>query len=324
MKQRVLVLGASGFIGSRIVKALAASDWATPISASRRTLGTGVSAGESAGVQLDATDPQRLQSAMDGVTGVVNCVSGSNDTIVNGARALFSVAANMKPPPRIVHLSSMAVYGAAVGEVDESTLPVAGLSPYGAAKLEAEKLINPDSSVVVFRPGIVYGPQSVQWSGRMAQLLRMHRLGDLGSSGDGYCNLVYIDDVVQAILIALRLPNIEGKVFNLSLPDPPTWNEYFGRFAEALGAVPLARITKRRLQIESKLLAPLQKIAELVLRRLAPRLTAALPQAIPPSLIRLFEQEIKMKVDRVERALGLRWTPLDQGLRLTANWYRAP
>jgi 2-alkyl-3-oxoalkanoate reductase len=223
--------------------------------------------------------------------------------------------------PRIVHLSSLAIYGAATGDVDESTSPDGELSPYGAAKLQAERFATPELSLVVFRPGIVYGPGSAQWSGRIAALLQSHRLGDLGRAGDGYCNLVHVDDVVAAILAALRRPDLAGKTFNLSLPEPPTWNDYFVRYAKALGAVPVARITRRRLKIESKILAPPLKIAEIVLGKFGPRFKRLLPQAIPPSLVRTFGQEIRMRVDRAEQDLGLRWRPLDEGLRQAAAWY---
>jgi nucleoside-diphosphate-sugar epimerase len=87
------------------------------------------------------------------------------------------------------------------------------------------------------------------------------------------------------------------------------------------GAVPLARIGERTLQIESKIFAPPQKLAEIFLGKFAPRLARLMPQAIPPSMIRLFRQEIKLKVDLAEADLGLRWTPLEEGLRQTAAWY---
>jgi nucleoside-diphosphate-sugar epimerase len=323
VKARILVLGATGFIGKRVVDALRASDWASPVAASRRRAPAAPN-GESPSVQLDATDAGQLRRAMDGVDGVVNCVLGNSKTIVDGARALFSVAGGMPQPPRIVHFSSLAVYGEAVGDVDESAAPVGNLSAYGAAKFETERLAAANPSIVTLRPGIVYGPGGAQWSGRIAQLLYAHRLGDLGRGGDGYCNLVYIDDVAVAVLRALRAPHAPGQAFNLSLPDPPTWNEYLSRYAAALGAVPLSRIAQRRLRVESKLLAPPQKIAEIVVAKLAPRLAQRLPQPIPPSLVRLFRQEIRMRVGRAEKVLGLAWTPLEEGLRQTAAWYRRP
>lgn len=322
MKQRILVLGASGFIGKRLFEALAASDWVTPIAASRR-LPTAVAIDQPSTLQLDATDANQVRRAMEGVAGVVNCVAGDPATIVKSARALFSEAAKMRERPRIVHLSSLAVYGSAVGDVDEPTQPNSALSTYGPAELQAERLATPDLSLVVLRPGIVYGPGSEQWSGRIADLLYAHRLGDLGKAGDGYANLVYIDDVLEAILRALRLPSVEGRIFNLSLPQPPTWNDYLVSYARTLGAVPVARITRRSLELEAKLLAPPLRIAEVLAGKLAPQLRHRLPQAIPPTLVQLFGQEIKMNVRSAEETLGIGWTALEEGLRRAAAWYHA-
>jgi nucleoside-diphosphate-sugar epimerase len=321
VKERILVLGATGFIGKRVLDALWSSDWASPMAASRRRVNVAATGGPER-VQLDATDAGQLRRAMDGVSGVVNCVLGNSRTIVDSARALFSVAGGMPTPPRIVHFSSLAVYGEAACDVDESAAPVGRLSAYGAAKFETERLAAANPSIVTLRPGIVYGPGGAQWSGRIAQLLYAHRLGDLGRGGDGYCNLVYIDDVAEAVVRALRSPNAPGKAFNLSLPDPPTWNEYLCRYAAALGAVPVARISQRRLRLESKVMAPPQKIAEILAGKLSPRLAPRLPQPIPPSLVRLFQQEIRMKVGLAEQVLGLRWTSLEEGLSQTAAWYR--
>jgi nucleoside-diphosphate-sugar epimerase len=142
------------------------------------------------------------------------------------------------------------------------------------------------------------------------------RLGDLGARGDGYCNLVYIDDLVRAVAAAVTQPNVDGHAFNIAMSDPPTWNEYFIRFGQMLGGVPVRRVTQRRMKIETKLLAIPLKVGEIALGKIG--LASAWPPAIPPSLLDLCRQEIRLDVTRAESALGLRWTPLEEGLRQTA------
>jgi nucleoside-diphosphate-sugar epimerase len=316
MTMRVLVLGADGFIGSHLVTALAGSDWASPIACGRRARTVGAT-DPIARLQFDATDESALHQALQSADAVVNCIAGSTRTIVDGARALVAAAARQPRPPRLVHLSSMAVYGNASGVVTESA-PLRAEDAYAKAKIAAEADCQRYSQAVILRPGIVYGPRSRQWTERVARWLSAHRLGDLGAAGDGYCNLVYVADLVAAVALCLRLPGMAGQVFNLAMAQPPTWNEYFVAFARALGAVPVARIGRRRLKIETKLLAPPLKVAEILCRKVGIS-ALRLPEAIPPSLLRLWQQDIRLDVTRAEQLLQLQWTALEDGLRQAAR-----
>jgi nucleoside-diphosphate-sugar epimerase len=318
MKQRVVVLGATGFIGRRLVAALACTSWAAPVAAGHRSM---LPAALFETVRLDAAHEPSLARAIESADAVVNCIAGNAATIVGTARTLFAVVSRAPRPPRVIHLSSMAVYGSAVGMVDEGA-PLAGDGgAYASAKVEAERLAASCAGVVTLRPGCVYGPGSVQWSERIARWLTAHRVGDLGAAGDGTCNLVYVNDVVAAILAALRLPQAAGQAFNLGSPAPPTWNEYFLQFARALGAVPVSRISRRWLVLETKLWAPPLKVVELA-ARLARLRGVSVPPPIPPSLLRSWSQEIRLDVRKAQQVLGMAWTPADIGLRHTAGQLR--
>ena len=292
MKRKILVIGAANFIGSRTLAALQRSDWAAPT-------------------------PGDADSLTDEFDGVANCTVGSANTVRAQAKALFERTLRSKLKPRVVHLSSMTVYGSASRVVDETTPPVLDLGDYGAAHVEAETLANAYPNSVVLRCGCEYGPECPQWTERIARLLRAHRLGDLGAAGDGVCNLLYIDDLVGAIVSSLHSPAAAGQSFNLAMRAPPTWNQYFIQFGILLRAVPVSRITARQLTIETRLLAPPLKILELAVQRVAPRY-AARPAAITPSLAKLCQQQITLDVGKAERLLGIRWTDLGAGLRSAA------
>jgi len=315
--QQVLVLGADGFIGRRVVAALAACDWAEPVAAGRRP--PPPSADGLRRIRLDATDEGALAAALNDVDGVVNCIAGSAETIAAGAHALFAAAAR-SGYPRVVHLSTMSVYGSATGDIDETAALRGDLGAYAEAKVAAERAAAAYPGAVLLRPGCVYGPGSPQWSERIAQWLLARRVGDLGAAGDGYCNLVHVDDVVQAVLRGLSHPAAEGQAFNLATPEPPTWNEYFVSYAKALGAVPARRVPARRLKLETRVLAIPLKVAEIAARKLHLSMRS-LPQPIPPSLARLWQQEIRLSTRKAEGLLGLRWKPVETGLRETADWY---
>jgi nucleoside-diphosphate-sugar epimerase len=302
------------------MRALQASGWALPVAASRSTRAG--DPGQPPAISLDATDADGLRAALTGMDAVVNCVAGSAETIVRSARALAGTVTGMQNPPHVVHLSSVAVYGDAAGLVAEDAPLSGALGAYGAAKIEAERLLQTCPSIVILRPGIVYGPGSEQWSIRVARWLAARRLGDLGRHGDGICNLLHVDDAAEAIVRSSQLRGAH-RVLNLAQADPPTWNEYFSRYARALGFVPVARVTARRLRFETKLLAPPLKIAQLVVQRFSPAASRAIPDPVSPSLGRLFQQEITLRVEAAQQVLGLRWTPLAEGLRNTAEWYRS-
>jgi len=299
-KMRVLVLGATGYVGRHIVQALAATDWAEPIAASRR-----------GAVALDATDTTALVPALRQADAIVNAMASSPQDMIANAQALRAALAGT--PMRLVHLSSMAAYGNVEGPIDEDQPLLGDLGPYSAAKAQAEHILRDCAQAVMLRPGCIYGRGSPQWSTRIARLLRAHRIGDLGAAGDGCSNLVHVDDVAQAVLAALLRPQAGGQAYNLSMAQAPTWNEYFIAYARALGATPVSRIGARQLRLETKALAPALKVAEIAGRKIG--LARHLPPPIPPSLLRLWQQDIRLTSAKAQRELGLQWTSWPDALR---------
>jgi len=316
-RQRILVLGAAGFVGRRVVAALAGTDWAVPLAATHRSALPAGTPGEA--LRVDATDAAQLAQALRQADGVVSCVTGQGGTILDAARALAYAAAGVPPSLRIVHLSSMAAYGSSTGVVDETARLLGDLGEYSAAKRDAEGVLSVVPGIVQLRPGIVYGPGSREWSRMIGRWLLQRRLGDLGEAGRGTCNLVHVDDVAQAAVLALRLPGRQPEAFNLSMPQPPTWNGYFAAYGDALG-VPVRRIGALRLRLELSLLAAPLKAVQIAAR--AARSGRETPEPIRPWLTTLCTHEIRLDVRRAEQQLGMRWKPLPQGLRETADWLR--
>ena len=305
----VLVLGASGFIGSRVVAALSANLLYRPIAASRRS-----------GLVLDATNASAMRDAMVDMAFAINCIAGSPRVMVQSTQALCD-AARVSPPRRIVHLSSMAVYGSATGTVQEDHAPVHPLSGYGQAKAECERIVrkyaDDGGDAVILRPTCVFGPGSAQWTVRLARLLRAGRIGDLGVAGDGRCNLAFIDDLVAAVVAALNAPGVAGQAFNVSSDCDLTWNEFLVAFGRALGATPVSRISPRRLQIETKLLAPIRRIAAIGMRSVA-------TEAITPSLAALWRQDIRIDCAAARAAVSLHQTPSEEMIAAVVRHQSVP
>ena len=299
MKQRVLIIGAGNVIAAKVQRALAASEWAEP-------------------VIFDGSSNTLSERQLDGIAAVFNGAMGAARGILDHAQRLYGALERIGPAAgariRVVHLSSMTVYGSRTGNTDESAPLRTDLGAYGAAHVSAEALAARHPNSMILRPGCEYGPHCAQWTERIARLLWTHRLGDLGALGDGVCNLLFVDDLVTAITSSLRATATGSSCLNLAMSSPPTWNEYFTRFSQALGAVPMSRLSARRMRVETRLLAPPLKVLELLERRLRPR-SAAVPPPITPSLLQVCGQNIRLNSRKAEQSLGLVWTPLGEGLR---------
>lgn len=297
---KVLILGATGHVGSRLHMHLKQSN-ITSIAASRGRMRSNIEGH----VILDSMNLADLTTQLKQVDAVVNCVAGSKDGIGQGAKILAE-AALAAGKPTIVHLSTMSVYGASEGIITETSPFDPTYNWYAAAKCEAEQHMQAyaqaGGKVVVFRPGCIHGPGSVQWVERVANLLNSFRLGDLGSAGDGWSNLVHVDDVVKAIHFGLQLPLNAGDIqhYNLAAPDSPRWNQYFIDLAQAIGATPVKRIHPLQLKLDSKAFSPAIKISEKLLSKAGQRgLAKRLPEPLPPSLVRLFKQQIFLDAQKI-------------------------
>jgi nucleoside-diphosphate-sugar epimerase len=257
-----------------------------------------------------------MRGAVSEASCVINCVAGNDRTMVRATEVLCE-AARLAPPRRIVHLSSMAVYGAATGTVREDRAPVLPLSGYAQAKLACEQVLRRyvagGGDAVMLRPSCVFGPGSGQWTTRIGRLLQARRIGDLGVAGDGGCNLVFINDLVATIISALDATDSAGRAFNVSSPFVPTWNEFLIGFGMALGAIPIRRIPPRTLKLETKLLAPLRRIASKVVRHPA-------TEAITPSLAALWAQDIRIDSSAAAAVLGMPATPIEEMIEAAVGW----
>ena len=312
--KRVLVFGGdTGVIATRVANALAELEWACPLFADMRRPATLNARVEHLPVII--TSPQAMMDAMRDADAVISCVENNPELISRSATAMFNTAQQC-PEKRVVLFSSMAVYGEQEGVLDESATLNAS-DDYAAARIDAESMAA-SSNTVCLRTGVEYGPGSARWSGLMARLLMSKRLGDLGAAGDGYCNLLFMDDLVDAMIKSVQLTGMQHQVFNLCSNERITWNEYLIRYGVALGAVPVKRINLRRLKLETRLAIPL-KIFELMLGQSnAARLHV--PAPISPSMTRAFNQRMLMNASKAEHLLGMKWTPLQKGLQAAAKW----
>ena len=298
--QRVLVLDSDGYLGTRVVRALAATSWATAVVVPLERL-TGA-----------LRDPRDLAGLLADADAVINCTGGQPAAIHGVARSLYRAAARV-PGRRIVHLGSMTVYGPATGTLDERAPLAAVPGAYAAAQLAADTLARQCPDAVVLRLGAEYGAGHRPLSETLAKLLRAGRIGALGAAGDGPCNAVHVDDVAHAAVAALQAPDAGGRVYNLVSTEVLSWNRYLALYAAALG-VPLKTIGPGRWAWE-RLSAPLRKLAQVAARALG----LEEPVLVSPSLARSLASPLRIDGRRAELELGLRYTPHAEGLAEAAS-----
>lgn len=321
----ILVTGAGGFIGSAVTRLLAANPGFAVRAATRdgRALGAGVTP-----CRLDVCNERDFANSLKGVDAVVHCAVGARQTTVDGTRRLLQ-AARAAGVRRVVHLSSIAVYGEHGGAVDEAA---AVLSPdgqgYGHWKVAAEAACREGgqagTEVVILRPAIVYGPRSPQWIVTPAKRLLGGHWGALGDVGRGTCNAVHVDDVAAACLAALRAPAAAaaGQAFNISGHETVTWHEWYARLANALGCPTLRDISPagwRRRMLGALPFKAMGRVSPAAGRLFEARILSG-PS---PSEMRLFTLAATYPTEKAADVLG--WRPgigLDEGLAGSVAWLR--
>lgn len=319
--QPVVVLGANGFVGRRLVQYLAATETFRPIATARKSVRNDTTDVEWR--TCDATDAASVAAALADCAYAVNCVGGDAKTMEAATHNLCQAGGTARLR-RIVHVSSMSVYGPVTGLIDEKQPLDPGASWYARAKVACEAMMQRFAASggdgVTLRPGCIHGPGSEQWTVLIGRLLARHRIGDLGPAGDGLCNLTYIDDIAAAVVSALQRPGIAGEAFNVSDPDPGPWNRYFITFGRAIGATPVSRISLRWLKVETALAAPL-KLAAMAgklagIKRLP---FDPLPRSLPP----LWRQDIRLDHRKADAGLGFARTTPDEAIARAATWFKA-
>jgi len=270
-KPVVVITGAGGFIGGRMVEAFLDSGrwtvravvrrWSTAARIGRFDVDIG---------RADVTDAAAMGEILKGASAAVHCARGAPDVNVRGTRALLeaALAAGVK---RVVHLSTVAVYGDAEGEITEAHVLEPGASPYGSSKLEAEGVCaefgERGLEIVILRPTIVYGPFSDLWTIEFAERLRGGPWMLPEEVSSGWCNLVYVDDVVRAAMIALKRAGVAGQAFNINGPERVTWWQYFQALNDAMGLPPLVARPLAASRASALLMQPVRQVAKAALKR---------------------------------------------------------
>ena len=249
-RPKVLVTGATGFIGCRVAEILRLREgWDVRAVVRNPGKAARLARLNVEMVQFDLEQSRGFEELVEGCDAVIHCAVGTaygepkriRKVTVDGTRKLAR-AALKQGVNCFIHVSSMAVYGSQIkGLVDESfpVRPDPG-SVYGETKAEAERVIQyyvkKGLPAVFFRPARVFGPFGFTFVVNPLQAMAEKRFAWLGNPHTP-CDMIYVDNVVEAFVCALYADsqNIAGEVFNLGEQDFMTWQEFYDLFVEALG-----------------------------------------------------------------------------------------
>ena len=259
MSRKVLVTGGGGFIGSNLVRGLLERGDTV------RVLDNFATGNRD---NLDGVDVEVIEGELRSYERVHNAVRGAE--VVFHLGALGSVPRSVQDPlttsavnvegtlnvllaardegvRRVVYASSSSVYGSAAALPAQEASPVDPISPYGVAKLAAERYCVSFSRVyesfetVVLRYFNVFGPRQSphsQYAAVVPLFLTAIAAGEpLTIFGDGEQSrdFTYVENVVEANLRAAEAERANGRIFNVAAGSPRSVNTLVETISELLG-----------------------------------------------------------------------------------------
>jgi nucleoside-diphosphate-sugar epimerase len=274
----VLVTGGTGFLGRALVDRLVRDGTRVRV-LGRRTVPSWRAHPLVDYVRGDVADATVVDSVLENVTAVYHLAAATRgdwatfrSATVDGTRNLLHTLVG-RGGGRVVLVSSLGNYDGGMmrnGDVIDEEFPLeqrtTGRGSYARAKVEAEQLAHAYFSedcvrLTIVRPGVIYGPgvknplAGVAFS--IAGLLWV-----IPGSGRKRVPLVYLDDVVEALVRIMENTATIGKIYNIVHPELPTQNEYLARYRRVAHARGLV------VRFPLGLLLPVLKVGE----RLVPRL----------------------------------------------------
>lgn len=245
--KKVLVTGSTGFIGGRLIECLVRDCGANVRALVRNfTRASHIARFPIEMVRGDVTDYEAVLRAAEGCDVIFHCAKGKGGTPaqrrqvnVQGTEHVLRAALEQHVG-LVVHVSTLSVYGQTPdGRLDERAERQRSDEVYADSKREAEALVFEYAhryglSVSVVQPTVVYGPGAPAWTcGPILKFSRGKMI--LVNNGEGLCNAVYVDDVIQAMVLAAVRKEAEGEAFLVSASRPVTWKDFFGSYEKMTG-----------------------------------------------------------------------------------------
>jgi nucleoside-diphosphate-sugar epimerase len=241
MPSKVFISGALGFIGSVLAQHYRDSG--------AEVRGVDVRAEPSLGVVAgDIGEPGGWQEHARGCDLVVNTAAyvgfgGDLDEVwrvnVLGTRRMIDAAA-AGGAERFVQFSSVTTFGFDYPDGVDETYPVRLTgNPYPDSKIASEQVtlqahVAGDVAATIVRPGDVYGPRSRGWTVLPVRMIKSGQM-ILPAAGHGQIGVVYVDNLVDGVMLAAESPDAVGEIFTIADGITVDVGDFFGYYADMLG-----------------------------------------------------------------------------------------
>jgi uncharacterized protein YbjT (DUF2867 family) len=227
---KILVTGATGFIGPKVVHALRAEDRDVRALVRRPERATQLA---SWGVELatgDLTDPASLRAAVTGCTHVLHLVAiltgrptDFERVMTQGTKDLVA-AAKAEGVERFVLMSALGT-----SETSKDAVPY-----YAAKWAEEREVVDSGLEYTIFRPSFVFGRDGGALPIFMKQV-RYSPVVTVIGPGLQRSQPIWVDDVAQYIAQGIARAEAASRTFEIGGPDTVDWNELYQAIAKALG-----------------------------------------------------------------------------------------
>jgi nucleoside-diphosphate-sugar epimerase len=304
----LLVTGATGMVGRHVVERALAAGY--------RVRGLARDTSDKSGfdprIEWHAGDlerPETLPPALEGVELVVHTAAKVGDwgpldeyrkTNVVALEHLVTAARHAGKLRRWVQISSLGVYAARdhFGTDETEPIDLAGLDGYTRSKAEAEELLARHMAdglpATILRPGFIYGRGDRHVLPRLVERIQSGRMKLFGD-GAKLMNNTYVDNLVDAIFLALDSPAAVGETFNIRDGRLVTKAEFVGEIVSYLGAKPVGKIP---LGLARVLASVFEGVARAVGSRRAPLVNKA--------RYKFLGLNLDFSIAKAERVLGYR------------------
>ena len=319
---KVLVTGATGFIGRHLTQVLYEQGYSVKVLARPSSKTDFLKALNVEIVWGDITDYAVVKKAVEGCQHIYH-LAGKVSRIKTSKQSLYAVnvdgtenvarAASEAKIERLVYGSSAGVYGIIQNPPADETTSTHPNTPYRESKLLGEKILfsyykETGLPVVIARLSSVFGARALNWLG-FCQAIATGQFRLIGR-GDNYLHPSHVSDVVDGLIKCATTPKIEGNCYLIAGQEPIKLSYFVNAIAQELGV----QVADSNLpELPFKLFFSLSQIVKDISGIELPR----------SHQYEMFVTSRIFTIAKAQKELNYHpSTPFKQGLQETIQWYK--